>query len=162
MRTSQPLPIRLSAVLSTFCVAAVFVVLTGALAQAPSGNVVISSNTTWASGSYQITSVTVQSGATLTVGGGSTVTVTGALVVTGNSKVVLQSINNAAQVNGTWQGTGVTVNAASVQVDAGSSINADGQGYLALAGPGGGGLGNENGGSYGGSGGGQSASTIYG
>jgi hypothetical protein len=65
-------------------------------------------------------------------------------------------------VNGTWQGTGVTLNAGSVQVDPGSSINADGQGYLALAGPGAGGQGNEIGGSYGGLGGGQTANLTYG
>jgi hypothetical protein len=80
--------------------------------------------------------LTIANGATLTVGGGSTVTVTGALVVTGNSNVVLQGLNTTAQVNNAWAGTGVTLNAGSVQVDAGSSINADGQGYVALAGPG--------------------------
>ena len=37
----------------------------------------------------------------------------------------------------TWQGSGVTLNAASVVVNAGGSINADGQGYVANAGPGG-------------------------
>ena len=107
-------------------------------------------------------SITVRNGAVMTVGGGSTVDVTAGVLVTANSSIILQSINNSAQVNGTWQGTGVTLNAASVQVDAGSSINADGQGYLALAGPGAGPQGNENGGSYGGLGGGQPASTIYG
>ena len=65
----------------------------------------------------------------MTVGGGSTVNVTAGVLVTANSSIILQSINTAAQVNGTWQGTGVTLNAASVQVDPGSSINADGQGY---------------------------------
>jgi RHS repeat-associated protein len=115
-----------------------------------------------ASSNITYNSIAVQNGATLTVGGGSTITVAGSILVTGSSTMVLQSINNAAQVNGTWQGTGVTLNAGSVQVDAGSSINADGQGYLALAGPGAGGQGNEVGGSYGGLGGGQSANVTYG
>jgi hypothetical protein len=74
-------------------------------------------------------SITVRNGAVMTIGGGSTVNVTAGVLVTANSSIILQSINNSAQVNGTWQGTGVTLNAASVQVDPGSSINADGQGY---------------------------------
>ena len=48
-----------------------------------------------------------------------------------------------------------------MQVDAGSSINADGQGYVALAGPGAG-TGTVNGGSYGGAGVAQAANTTYG
>ena len=120
---------------------------------AQTGNVVISTNTTYATGTYNLTSLSVENGATLTIGGGSTVTVNGAVLVTANSNVVLQSINNAAQVNGTWQGAGVTMNAGSVQVEAGSSINADGQGYLASAGPGGAPSGTSAGGSYGGLGG---------
>ena len=51
-----------------------------------SGNVVITANTRWVTGTYNLTSLTVQGGAVLTIGGGSTVTVTGALVVTGNSR----------------------------------------------------------------------------
>ena len=120
------------------------------VAQSPSGNVVVSTNTTWAQGNYQVSSLTINSGATLTVGGGSMVSVTGAIVVTANSNLVLQAINNTAQVNGTWQGAGVSINAASVEVDAGSSINADGQGYVASAGPGGAPAGSFDGGSYGG------------
>jgi len=114
---------------------------------------VITTNTTWATGTYNLTSLSVLNGATLTIGGGSTVTVSGAVLVTANSNIVLQSINNAAQVNNTWQGVGVTLNAGSVQVDPGSSINADGQGYQASAGPGGAPVGSSAGGSYGGSGG---------
>ncbi|MBB5058091.1 hypothetical protein HDF16_002797 [Granulicella aggregans] len=132
---------------------------------AQTGNVVISTNTTYPTGTYNLTSLSVENGATLTVGGGSTVTVSGAILVTANSNVVLQSVNNASQVNGTWQGTGVTVNAGSVQVDAGSSINADGQGYVANAGPAGAAAGSSAGGSYGGLGGtgaGTAAGAIYG
>ena len=97
--------------------------------------------------------VSVSGAGTFTVGGGSTVSVSGAFSVTGNSNVVFQSINNAAQVNSAWQGKGVTLKAGSVQVDAGSSINADGQGYLPNAGPGGAPGGSSDGGSYGGVGG---------
>jgi len=110
-------------------------------------------------------SITIRNGAVMTIGGGSTVNVTAGILVTANSSIILQSINNSAQVNGTWQGTGVTLNAATVQVDPGSSINADGQGYTSLAGPGGG-IANSfaypQGGSYGGAGGGQPVSTTYG
>ncbi len=115
---------------------AVFCMSTAVLAQAPSGDVVISANTTWPTTSYSVTSLTVQSGAVLTVGGGSTVTVANGITVSGNSSIVLQSINNTAQVNSVWAGAGVTLQAGSVQVDAGSSINADGQGYARNKGPG--------------------------
>ena len=81
-------------------------------------------------------SITVSGGSTLTIGGGSTVNLSGALTVTGNSNIVLQGANTSEQVYGVWAGSGVTINAASVQVDAGSTINADGQGYVAGAGPG--------------------------
>lgn len=132
------------------------------MGQTPTGNVVITSNTSWAAGTYNLTSLTVQGGAMLTVGGGSTVTVTSAITVTGSSSIVLQSVNNTAKVNGAWVGAGVTLNAGSVQVDSGSSINADGQGYAPLAGPGAGAVGTGNGGSYGGAGGGQLLTTVYG
>jgi hypothetical protein len=89
MRSSKSLPIRFIAVLSSICIAAVFVALTGISAQAQSGNVVINSNTTWAPGSYQLTSLTVNGGVTLTVGGGSTISVTAGVIVTANSAIVL-------------------------------------------------------------------------
>ena len=127
---------------------------------AQSGNVVISSNTTYATGTYNLTSLTVQSGATLTIGGGSTLTVSGAVLVTANSSIVLEGTNTSAQVNGAWAGGGSTISAATLQVDTGSSINADAQGYTANSGPGAGG--GDNGGSYGGAGGGQAATTLYG
>jgi RHS repeat-associated protein len=125
----------------------------GAGASAQSGDVVISTSTNWTNTNVQITSLTVNSGATLTVAAGATVTVSGAVTVAGNSKIVLQSANNTAQVSGSWQGAGVTIRAASVEVDAGSSINADGQGYAASAGPGGAANNTSGGGSYAGVGG---------
>jgi hypothetical protein len=102
----------------------------------------------------------VANGATVTIGGGSQVVVAGTLHVTGS--MLAQSINATGQVNGTWQGQGVKIVAESVLVDAGASINADGQGYPSQTGPGSSGNSNSPGGSYGGAGGGQSASTTYG
>lgn len=122
-------------------------------AQVPSGDVVITTTTAWPVGTYQIDSLTVESGATLTIAGGSSLQVTGGITVTGNSNIVLQGANTSAQVNGLWAGSGVTISASSVQVDAGSTINANGQGYVAEAGPGGGVSTDSNGGSYGGVGG---------
>ena len=157
--------------------ASLFIALTfGLSAQAQSGNVVINGpgmNTTWPTGNYQITSLIVENGATLTIGGGSTLTVTAGVTVTGSSSIVLQGLNTSVEVNNAWVGTGVTVNAAAIQVDAGSSISADGQGYLGTgclvpgSGPGGGPVNcnnSGNGGSYGGLGGGQnqSAMVLYG
>src|ERR1035441_4360749 len=115
MKTRKTLPLGFFSLLSSIWIAAFLALTTCALAQAPSGNVVISSNTTWASGNYSdpnypITSLTVQGGATLTVGGGSTVTVIGAILVTGNSTIVVQGSNNTGMINvpgGTqWQGGG--------------------------------------------------------
>jgi RHS repeat-associated protein len=119
------------------------------------GKLTLGSGTTLAA-----TSITVSGGGTFNVGGGSTVTVSGQVLVTGNSNIVLQSTNNTAQVTGTWQGGGATMNAASVQVDPGSSINADGQGYVVSAGPGGAAGGSSAGGSYGGLGGIGSGSAV--
>ena len=155
----------LKSALLRLCVLAASITALGPTLVAQTGNVVISTDTTYPTGTYNLTSLSVESGATLTIGGGSTVTVSGAVLVTANSNIVLQSINNASQVNGTWQGSGVTVNAGSVQVDAGSSINADGQGYVASAGPGGAPAGSSAGGSYGGVGGmgaGVAPAAIYG
>ncbi len=149
----------------SLCVCLASISALGHTLVAQTGNVVISTNTTYPTGTYNLTSLTVENGATLTIGGGSTVTVSGAVLVTANSNIVLQSISNATQVNGTWQGAGVTLNAGSVEVDAGSSINADGQGYVANAGPGGAAGGSSAGGSYGGVGGtgaGVAAGAIYG
>jgi len=95
--------------------------LTG-ISFAQTGDVVISTNTTWAAGQYTLNSLRVTNGATLT----------------------LEGANRSGQVDGQWQGYGVTITAASVQVDAGSAISANAQGYTGGAtgvsgnGPGGG------------------------
>ena len=149
-------------VLSLCAVAAALLPAFGPTLSAQTGDVVISTNTTYATGTYNLTSLTVRNGATLAIGGGSTLSVSGAVLVTANSNIVLQGANTSAQVNGMWAGVGSTINAASVEVDAGSSINADTQGYTANAGPGAGASGSSNGGSYGGAGGGQTATTAYG
>jgi hypothetical protein len=100
-------------------------------------------------GSYA--DVTVENGATLTLGGGASLTVAGTLRVTGNSRVLVQSKNNGGLVDGTWQGVGGTIAAHTLQVDLGSQISADAQGYTTFQGPGGGDF-YMKGGTYGGSG----------
>ncbi|MGA2992935.1 MAG: hypothetical protein ABSD88_20900, partial [Candidatus Korobacteraceae bacterium] len=114
-------------------------------------------------------SITVDNGGTLTIGGGANITVSSNLILTGNSTLLLQSSNNSAQVGGAWQGAGVTISVANLQVDAGSHISADGQGYVGSVcynpgvGPGGGPLNcnnNGNGGSYGGKGGGADTNSM--
>ena len=148
-----------SAVANTLLICLALLLPVAVAAQGPTGDVIISTNTSWPTANYNVTSLTVQSGAALTIGGGSTITVTGGITVTGNSTILLQATNTTAQVNGTWQGAGVTLNAGSLQVDAGSSINADGQGYISDAGPG---ATSGEGGSYGGAGGGGYATSLYG
>ncbi len=100
------------------------------------------------------TNLNVSGASVLTVGGGTTLSVANGIAVTGNSSIVLQSANNTAKVNNAWAGVGVTLQAGSVQVDSGSSINADSQGYVSGAGPGDGPAAyGSSGGSYGGLGG---------
>jgi hypothetical protein len=67
-----------------------FVCLLGQNALGQTGGVTVSSSTNWAAGTCQLTSVTVQSGA---------------VVVTGNSTIILQGADTAAQVNGAWAGS---------------------------------------------------------
>jgi RHS repeat-associated protein len=120
---------------------------------------IIDGNTATIDGSHSFDSVEILGGATLEQGGGSTLTVSGVITVTGNSTLLLQGANTSGEVNGQWAGVGVTINAADVEVDAGSSISANGQGYTSVTGatgngPGGGG-GNSTvtaGGGYGGAG----------
>jgi hypothetical protein len=131
--------------------AACALALLSSSAHAQSGDVVISSNTTWSENSYSLDSLRVESGGTLTVAGGSTVSVVGAVVVSGNSKILLQGKNATGQVAGEWAGVGVTIAAGSVQVDSGSRISADAQGYGTSMGPGGGDF-YMKGGTHGGSG----------
>ena len=73
--------------------------------------------------------IAVSGGATLTIGGGSAITVTGAVTVSGNSFIVFAGKNVDAKIDDEWQGVGSSLSAASVTVDAGSAIHADGQGY---------------------------------
>ena len=56
--------------------------------------------------------VTVNTGALLTIGGGTALKLNDGLTVSGT--LVAQSANNAAQGNGVWTGTGVSINAASI------------------------------------------------
>ena len=113
-------------------------------------------------GTYvHFTDIAVSNGATFTIGGGTDITLSGTLAVNGNSTVIAQGKNTKAQIDGTWQGAGVTINAANVTVDAGSKITADGQGYVTGCGPGGAAANAyTSGGSYGGKGGGSSGPTY--
>ncbi len=93
-------------------------------------DVTISTNTTWASGSTNsYRNITVNSGATLTIGGNSTVSSTGTFLITANSTVKMQSTQNTAKVSGAWSGLGSSITGVTMQIDSGSSLNADGQGY---------------------------------
>lgn len=74
-------------------------------------------------------SIAVSGGAVLTIGGGSVIESTGPVTVTGNSEIVFAGRNTYAQVNGLWAGEGSSLIAGSVLIEAGSSLNADGQGY---------------------------------
>ena len=96
----------------------------------------ISSDLALSESVYTFNNLTVNNGATLTIGGGSTLTINNSLMVTGNSTILLQGKNTAGLVGGQFQGVGVTINAANVQVDMGSTISADGQGYAGGQGPG--------------------------
>jgi hypothetical protein len=88
--------------------------------------------------------ITVRGGADLIVGGNSTITAPGSIRITGNSRIILGGKNTEARVDDQWIGQGVTVQAGDVQVDSGSAISADEQGYTGGAtgqpgnGPGGG------------------------
>src|SRR5580698_1508030 len=57
------------------CVFVAALTMFGPSLVAQTGDVTISTNTTWATGTYSLTSLSVVNGAVLTVGGGSTVTV---------------------------------------------------------------------------------------
>jgi len=122
-------------------------------------DVTISSNTSWPEGTYQIVNLTVNNGATLSIAGGSTVNVSGTITVSANSTILFQGKNTTDQVGGLWAGVGVTIHAGNVQVDNGSMISADGQGYETSKGPGAG-LSASDGGSYGGRGANNSGPTY--
>jgi uncharacterized repeat protein (TIGR02543 family) len=131
----------------------------------PSGRLVIKQDE-----SVSFKNVTVQNGSTVIMSGGSTLTSGGTLTVTGASTVLVQA-KNTAPVGGLWVGVGAGISAINVQIDAGSIISADGQGYPGSgcsgpgSGPGGGPLycnNQGNGGSYGGIGGGPNPAPTYG
>ncbi len=97
--------------------------------------------------------VSVTNGTQVVIEGGETWTVNQLFVAT-NSAIFCFSTNNTALVNERWAGSGVTIAAQSVMVNAGGTITADGFGYVAGAGPGAGIRGAwGGGGGYGGMGG---------
>jgi|GEM_PF-1679247 len=124
-------------------------------------DVTISTNSWWPEDNYLLTNLTVQSGAELYIAGGSTVDVLQTISVVGNSEIVCQGKNNTTtNAAGEWVGVGVAIHATNVNVEAGSSINADGLGYQGKMGdntgngPGGGSRPSySGGGGYGGEGG---------
>ena len=79
------------------------------MANAQSGDVVVTSTQTWPEGIYNLASLTVAKGATLTVEGGTSLNITGNLTVTGNSTIIARGKNRSVQVDGLWQGAGVTI-----------------------------------------------------
>ena len=81
--------------------------------------------------------VTVSDGGILTIGGGSLIRIQGDLSVSGSSKVIPEGKYTNGLVGGQWAGVGVTIYAANVTIEAGSQINATGQGYTTSNGPGG-------------------------
>ena len=126
---------------------------------------VIPSNTT---ATYD--GISVDNGASLLVNGGSNLSINNDLAITGNSTVTIQSINTTSKVSGVWAGAGSTIHAANIQVESGSHISADGQGYTGTScgdsagnGPGGGAFNCNNwgnSGGYGGLGGGPNKGAI--
>jgi RHS repeat-associated protein len=99
-------------------------------------DIVVSGCTLTANGDHAFLSMALTNTGTLSVGGGSTLTVAGALTVQNNSTVLCQGANTTGQVSNQWAGVGVTIHAASVMVEAGSVVSADGLGYAYGQGPG--------------------------
>ncbi|MFZ2777675.1 MAG: fibronectin type III domain-containing protein, partial [Candidatus Moraniibacteriota bacterium] len=102
------------------------------------------------SGSY--TNLLVNNGSSPTIAGNTTITVSGDLRVKSNSNIITNSTNT----NQSSGGVGVTINANNITIDSGSTINANGTGYLggASAGSGpGAGVEGGSGAGYGGAGG---------
>ncbi|MDD4985730.1 MAG: IPT/TIG domain-containing protein, partial [Dehalococcoidales bacterium] len=125
-----------------------------------SGDVVVSSNTSWSEGNYTCNSLTVNTGANLTIAGNSNIYLLkssgNSLYITANSKITTQGK--------TATGTGVTFTTnADVAIDSGSSIDGDGQGYTAdMTGAGPGAPSGSGGAGYGGQGGGTNGGDTYG
>ena len=124
----------------------------GTVILAPAGNLTISQSMTISANTpLSFSGITINNGATLTLGGNSPITLTDTLTVTGNSVLIFQPSGDS----------GATITTANVQVDAGSHISADGQGYADSSGPGAG-TQDYRGGSYGGVGGDSSSGITYG
>ena len=87
------------------------------------GGALIVSGQTYTATNTSYSSITVQSGGTLNLPGNTTITVSGNVLATGNSSII--PLGSGASPSG----RGVTLNAANVQVDVGSKIDASGKGY---------------------------------
>jgi hypothetical protein len=99
-------------------------------------DIVVSGCTLTANGDHVFLSMALSNNGTLSLGGGSTLTVSAALTVQDNSIVRCQGANTSGQVSNQWAGVGVTIRAASMTVEAGSMVSADGLGYAPSQGPG--------------------------
>ncbi|MBN2684204.1 MAG: hypothetical protein JXR40_02895, partial [Pontiellaceae bacterium] len=65
----------------------------------------------------------------MSLAGGATLTVTQEISITGSSILTAEGAHVSEQVGGNWIGTGGTIVAGSVNIEAGSRISADAQGY---------------------------------
>lgn len=101
-------------------------------------------------GNLNLTSLLIKGGSTLKIAGGTIINTTN-LTITENSQIIAMGKNTEAQVNGEWVGVGVTFNTENLNIDTGSKISADEQGYSNVngAGPGAPATGTKAGGSYG-------------
>ena len=74
--------------------------------------------------------LTLDGTSTVELAGGSTLDSSGTILVSGTSTLLVKGANIDGQVDGEWVGEGGTITAQNLTVEAGSVIDADGQGYL--------------------------------
>lgn len=74
--------------------------------------------------------LTLEDASSAELAGGSQLDSSGTILITGNSSFVVAGANVDAQVDSQWAGVGGTISAQDLTVDAGSTITADGEGYL--------------------------------
>ena len=80
--------------------------------------------------------VTITSSGVLELGGGTTLTVKETLHLEEAASLICRGKNTGALIDGEWQGEGVKIDARNLTVDAGCTIDADGEGYDRGLGPG--------------------------
>jgi hypothetical protein len=92
------------------------------------GSTTISANITY-------DNATVSSTGRLYINGGVTLTINGTLLVQNGGIVYAQAVNNTAQVEGEWIGTGITIVSNNITIDSGGLIDGTGLGYAYGKGP---------------------------